>query len=313
MLARWHTATAIAALAALGGFGCEDLPPPLPGEAPPPCDLARSYYLIDGIDTSLGERGDPAIDVDRDGTPDGNFNRFRRLLDEVNNLASYSFERAVDGGAFAWVLELGTCGEVDHARVTLCQGILEGDPLAAEPVVSVSCSGIAAVGAEESGNVRTYEGRSSIPISALFDSEADTASTAWFDAESVSLEAAVGPDGTIEGLLGFGAPTVGLIDVTSGALSRSITEAIATDPGCPDDCQLDPQSLLELQHDVNRDGTVTIDEVSQRHPALISPYDSDLDLMALYEGAQVYWPVHDGRVDSVSFAARFHARLATAP
>jgi hypothetical protein len=36
------------------------------------------------------------------------------------------------------------------------------------------------------------------------------------------------------------------------------------------------------------------------------------DLQALDDGVQVYWPHHDGRLDSMTFGIRFHARPASA-
>jgi hypothetical protein len=274
-------------------------PPTLPGTLPAPCELQTTTCVIreltfpptplDSLDYGLDVDGAPAAFSDVD-------NNLGSFAGRMNLSFGFEFTAHANivlaGGE--WRMELGTCAEEpEFLRVR----VLGADPDAAL---------VPAEGTRVRDRLEARLGFGLVPLGALLDlSTTEIDARAWYEAVAVAIRATSGGE-TVEGIVAGAFPAAVRGEVLDEYVLSSFNLLLASDPGCPEDCQTTTGRALTDRLDDDKDGTISLAEFAT-DVVRTSELLPDVDLTATFEGEPTFWPNWDGEDDHFSFGLRFHA------
>lgn len=295
-----------AILLTLWQFGCgpdDEVPPELPGDRPPPCELANPrHFLID--DVRVPEGTEVPIDIDEDGFIDTWNYPHRIIAPATEGRLASALSSAFSSHAILWILSTQECvdDDVKFARVAIRPGIAyESQPA---PTVTIQTNGFSwAAGTRDGETIAASYGFGAIPAAATVDLEPSSV-TDWQKALVISARVNIGA--TVEGTLVATFDPVAARDGFSQAIARTMTNMKALEPSCPQ-CSNEAFAVLIRAFDTNRDGLFDSEEIAESGYLESFGLQPMLDLFALYMNDEVYWPAHDRIADRLGASFAFSA------
>lgn len=289
-------------------LGCQvdDEQPPVPNsEIEASCKLRFDTYLIDAIDVPMSAHAATTLGVDVDGDELGRVDNatgqliaaMAGILPGFAERVPAALQQSIDEAGLVWLLRVGRCetGE-DHVRASLHRlnlGINGGGISSTSPAAIP----IEAIGARAGdGSMRAGDGLNiPVPLSAFVSVDA-SAPVQWVYGDGMVLELAPDGEGGLTGKLGIGL-RANHLDAMAASLATQLTTLLASDP----------QNELARYLDADHDGAITAAELTSNE-VVRALATADVDLAAMYEDAEVYWPLHDGERDRLSLGIGIHAR-----
>ncbi len=277
--------------AALALFGCDPTRatplPTTPGNEPPPCDLAYSYYRVSSVE--LGDTLGANAENEKLGVPlAGDYrDTIANVLGPLREIASCGSLVApstlsVFLDTHTWILAFGSCPGQQRASFLrgheVSLGLFALDE--ASPTPAVGLGGELA------------HGRGSVPLTAFFSTESDPESVTWVEVLGLAVVFESSSPGTLE----------------SGSMSFGIHENLWLDVGIPAFTALatatfeltaqQPELGCSVQYaDLNSDGIISADELGPENSLIYNAFYPDLDLLANFEGpmgsVELYSPETD--------------------
>jgi len=278
-----------------------NLPPELPALADAPCELTSQTYRIDAIELPATAQAALAVSLDLDGEESG---RPDNAAAQVYSLIASQYDgrleqlegnigAALADGRVRWILEVQTCADGDdYARV----GLHRASDLDGDGALRVLPYGyLPAVGRDDGNRILADEGTAAAPVSTLFDVLGTDETPTWVDGYAFTVVIDRQLDGgAIGGRFGLGLDerAFGVAAVPMAAFYTELLEL--------------GDSELALDVDADSNGVITPAEV-MADPFMAALGSPDIDLVAPFEGTDVYWPLRDGIDDSISFGVGFTA------
>lgn len=290
-------------------------PPVPPGTRSPPCDLQSQAYIVDQIQLPLAYQDLFDFAFDLDGDPYGHVDNtigwtVQELTDEGARIPG-ALQETIDQSELAWMLVVDKCASSTktYARLSLLFGQdTDGDPSdnwTGDEVFAVADSGpYPAVGTLADGHLSVAQGAGVLPLVNLYESTAQAALDPY-PCFGLQADLSLTADG-LEGRLGCGLNIPDPASLLSQAVANSMEDALSQDPGCPSMCEDSSHTELLDVYDANGDGHIEASEVG-RDSFYFRRFSVEADMLALDGDAFVYWPSHDGAMDSFGLGVRIHA------
>lgn len=285
-------------------------PPTLPGEQPPPCALSPARtYLVD--DLSVPDLVAVTIDAAMPDRSAHSPNYPFSYLASVTTQLSAATRRSVSTHHALLVLAFEDCLSPanGYLRAALRRGI-DLDVTTMPPSVGVVDEPITwSVGSMDAGGFVTSFGESPFPTALGVDVDADSQPVAWSPSDAFGVQATMSSSSVIAGILSATIqPDLASPDVAA-AVARTLTLAAQEHPSCPGmGCDAPLVSDLLNAFDPNHSRVITAEGVlADGRLSGILDFFSDYDVVAIYDGAETYWPNHDGKLDSLGISYQFSA------
>ena len=287
-------------------------PPILPGSENAPCSLATARsFLIDDLQLPDG------LPVDLSVPPDGILDAYNQLYhlvaQDVGSSLPDALERAVGQHHLLWVVTIQSCQDSarSYVRAALRRGLSysDGTPMATVRVAPDPF--VWSVGEVSTHGIDTSQGIGRVPVAAPFNLEADTANASWYPGYMVAIHLDTPVSAHVTGTIALAVETEAATAGISEALARTFTDIHAAEPSCPPTCT-EPGlgGMLDL-FDANHDGAFDAAEIEASGWVWNLGFSPDIDLLAEYVGATVFWPSFDGNDDCHGNAYGFAATEVT--
>ena len=305
-----------AALLTVAAIGCSDAvdperAPTLPGDEPPTCLLAADrHFLV----TSLLIPDGKAFPIDLALPPVHNVNGVNYpflLTRNFTTKAPAAADRAVMQRHILWVIGLRACTNASEIRMSLRRGVSVSDATT-PPTVGLSGDPFSwSVGEVSATSYDASYGRGFTPVGVELDPNAETSETGWAIGHAVSIHATLASPAVLTGSIALGIETEPAIHAISAAIARNLTVSASEHPECPGvNCESPALASVYPLFDVGGDRVFSTSEI-EGNPNLRSHFSvvPMLDLLALEDGASVYWPDHDREADSHALSFTFTASV----
>ena len=269
----------------------------------PECTVEFSTFRISEIElpTTATRSAQLAIDLDEDELIDnaggGLISSFVQFWEDGPELLTSHVQALVDDDELVWVLRVGLCSDGspnsgDFVRMQL----IRGEVLPGSGAIRLAEHRRPATGVRrEDGGFSVRGGAGETPASAFADMIGLQPSIRWVDGDGLAVEAILTADGNLTGGLVIGLHPE-IREVVGVVMADFYTEMLPTG-----------RSEYAVELDANGDDIVTPQEFLEDGLSE-SLLQLDVDLMAMHDEQETYWPNHDQVKDRLSMGIGFVAR-----